>query len=116
MNVVERVSAGSYLIMLRRELARQGVTCELRDRGGQMGLRVSWPGAAPAVVVPLGVVSLAFIDGEWLCCWPQARVICAITPLDRAAGVIISELGLGGNDRAARNVAGRELLTRSWRT
>jgi len=34
---------------------------------------------------------LGFIDGEWSCCWPQARAIWPITPPIRAEEAIISE-------------------------
>ena len=87
-----------YLLLLRRELARRGVTCDLADIGGQARLSVYCPGAAPAAQEPLDIVSLAFIDGQWWCCWPEAMVICPVTPLTRAAQAIISELGLGQDD------------------
>jgi hypothetical protein len=83
-----------YLILLRRELARRGVAGDLQDSCGQRQLRVYRAGAIPAVEKPAGIVCLAYIGGEWWCCWPQAMVICPITPLNRAAEAIISELGL----------------------
>ena len=102
-----RLLSGLYLLLLRRELASRGVTCDLEDSGGQMRLRVYSPGAAPAAQEPLGIVSLAIIDGQWWCCWPEAMMICPIMPLTQLAEAIISELGLGPDDpRTGASVVG----------
>jgi hypothetical protein len=84
-----------YLILLRRELGRRGVACDLQDCSGEMQLRIYRQGAIPAVKEPVGIVCLAYIDGGWWCCWPHAMVICPISPFNRAAEAIISELGTG---------------------
>jgi hypothetical protein len=93
-----RLLSGLYLLLLRFELASRGVTCDLENSGGQIRLRVYSPEAAPAAQEPLDVVSLAFADGEWWCCWPGGMVICPVVPLTGAAEAIISELGLGPDD------------------
>jgi hypothetical protein len=103
-----RLLSGLYLLLLRFDLASRGVTSDLEDSGDQMRLRVYSPGAAPAAQEPLGIVSLAIIDGQWWCCWPEAMVICPIMPLTQVAEAIISELGLGQDDPGpGTNVVGR---------
>lgn len=105
----ERVRALTrlYLIMLRGELARRGATCDLLgDCDGQMWLCVFGPDPVPAARQHPGYVSLAFIDGEWWCCWPGATVICPVTSFTRAAEAIISGLASGdGCCGAGGNVA-----------
>jgi hypothetical protein len=82
-----------HLITLRDELARRGVTCDLRDGGGQPQVPVWDPGASTADE-PLDRVSVAFIQGGWWYCWPEITPITPVAPVSRAAEAVIGELHL----------------------
>src|ERR1022692_2252633 len=89
-----RQQGGQHLMTLRGELARRGVTCDLRDGGGQVRLPVWCPGASTADE-PLDSVAVAFLRGEGGDCWPPVTPISPVAPVSRAAETIISELRLG---------------------
>jgi hypothetical protein len=104
-------SREQHLMTLRGELARRGVTCDLRDGGGQPRPPVWYPGASTVGDEPLDSVAAAFLRAEWWYCWPHVTPISPVAPVSRAAEAIISELRLG--DGTGKGGQAADLL--AWR-
>jgi len=96
-----------HLILLRDELARRGVRCELDDRGVWPRLRIYCPGETVGAEFDNNVVA-APISGRWRYCWPSAIPIGRVTRLTQAAETIIDELGVA-SESERMSVASRAL-------
>jgi hypothetical protein len=83
-----------YLMALRSELARRGVTCNLRESGSPPQLPV-WYRGASNVDEPLDNVVVTFIRGQCWYSWPEITPISPVVPVSQAAEAIIDELLLG---------------------
>jgi hypothetical protein len=86
-----------HLASLRDELARHGVRCALDDRGVWPRLRIYCPGEGATAEFDNNVVA-APIVGRWFFFWPGAEPIGPVTGVADAAGRIIDDLCLDGDD------------------
>jgi len=97
--VPSRQAAEQFLSALQAELSGLGVSCDLRDDGGQLRLGVFFDDEAGGDL--FDNVAVARFHGAWWYCWPQMTPICAVGSVTGAAQAILGELDVRDEDDVA---------------